>query len=771
MAIKDLLDFQIKYLEKIVKSVEAPKWKPELTAFNKWAAKTLAEKKGRKPFDRQLELVIAPQAFSLIQENRKAAIIAAEMGTGKTQMSLDLLYLFHKSRNGKRTKAAFVASGAKHIQKMIREAEEVLGKDSIDEMLVVKTKPKKRPVKFLRNDGSECKYREVTIEEAVKRKPQDGKILYVVISKDTGKLAPKQELFADRVSKCPSCGHKISKGKGRQRRNRKLPKWCRNCKEPLFYLKEAKTSAAPIAWKLKRLTKSKTDKLFDFAIVDEVHEMQSLDSQQSAIYHAIVRTSAKVVIMTGTLVNGFASSLFYILYPLIPYHFHEYGGFTIEKIGSFIDIFGSKEAISFKDEGGGKKELKINELPKISDRIVGFLAPYTTWMSVADLQKKMPPLKETIRIAQSLPQGFYSDLDIFEKRVLDLVESAVSLLGHLKTQDVEEVIRILKEKERFYFNVIPHFLLNNPFASLKRNVVIPKRYSATGKDEIVGTVEFEYWGNREDLLPKERLLVEDVKRELKEGRRILLYGNYINVNSLFERLEKVLRKNVQGITVDVVPQSLPAEKIEAYIKASTADVLMVSQERVATGLDLVMFQTVMFYELNRKVRTVEQAKMRPWRPIGQEHEVRVYYYAYQGSQEKELIRMAQKMRASSAVNGKIVDKHSIARQFDYDIKMTEAMEAIKDKIENQKELADSLEMLSKSHSPFIEYFHTLLEADSRPLAAETEKEKEIEIKIVQKSAPTAPAPKKKPQRKVEGTAKIVEVELKKDQRGQLYMAF
>lgn len=782
MAITDLVSFQVRYLERIIKKVENPQWLPELSEFNEWVAKTLASKSGRKPFDRQLELIIAPQAFSLIKKGRKAAIIAAEMGTGKTQMSNDLLYLFHKSRNGKGTKAVFVASGAKHLQKMAREAEEVLGKDNIEEILVVKTRPKKRPVKFLRNDGTEGYYREVTVEEAIATKPAPGKITYVIISKDTGKVAPKLVPFQGK--KCDKCGADVSIKK---KRGVSIPekRLCKTCGNPLYSYRASKTAFMPMAWKLKKATKAKTDKVFDFAIVDEVHEMQNLESQQSAIYHTIVRVSAKTVVMTGTLVNGYASSLFYILYPLIPHHFHAYGGFTVEKIAAFIDVFGAREKTS---SSFGRN--KISELPQISDRIVGFLAPYTTWMSVSDLGRSMPPLKEILRVESSVPRSFYADFGIFMEKVNKLISVKIregvnngfidvqkikNKLGknfHSKEEIIKTVLTRVKQREDFYFMQLEHFLINNPWKKIDREIVIPKKYTSSGEDEVVGKVSFEYGVEWEYVTPKEERLLADVKKELAEGRRILLYGNYIKANELFDRLKYVLENNIEGIKVDVVPENLPAEKIEAYIKTSQADVLMVSQERVATGLDLVMFQTVMFYELNRKVRTVEQAKVRPWRPVGQDKEVRVYYYAYSGSQEQELIRTAQKMRASSAVNGKIVDKNSIARVFDYDKRMTEAMETIRDRLD-KGDLAQDFEMLSTNSSPFVELYRRLLEENkSQPKQKEKEvaKVEVLQLKAIEKKEKAPKKSKTKPLPK-EPSVKMVEPALKKDRNGQMYLAF
>jgi hypothetical protein len=140
-------------------------------------------------------------------------------------------------------------------------------------------------------------------------------------------------------------------------------------------------------------------------------------------------------------------------------------------------------------------------------------------------------------------------------------------------------------------------------------------------------------------------------------------------------------------------------------------------------LDLVQFHTIIFYELDRQLRIVSQAKQRPWRPVGQEKEVRVYYLAYEGRQEKELRRIAEKMRAAATVEGRIIEDDSIAALYDYNPDVTAAIKEISNKIE----YVDDVEIIrSKSNNEFTDYYlHQMKEFDKIINNEETVNHEEI----------------------------------------------
>jgi hypothetical protein len=76
---------------------------------------------------------------------------------------------------------------------------------------------------------------------------------------------------------------------------------------------------------------------------------------------------------------------------------------------------------------------------------------------------------------------------------------------------------------------------------------------------------------------------------------------------------------------------------------------------VQTGLDLLDFPTIIFYQTGYSVFTLRQASRRSWR-IGQDKPVRIHYLHYAGTmQERALELVGRKLSASLAIEGKLTD--------------------------------------------------------------------------------------------------------------------
>ena len=104
-------------------------------------------------------------------------------------------------------------------------------------------------------------------------------------------------------------------------------------------------------------------------------------------------------------------------------------------------------------------------------------------------------------------------------------------------------------------------------------------------------------------------------------------------------------------------QAVKPEQREDWLKEHLAtgqyDCLLCNPNLVKTGLDLLDFPTIVFFQCGYSVFTLRQASRRSWR-IGQNLPVRVFYLAYaETMQDKALSLMAQKMETSLAVEGEL----------------------------------------------------------------------------------------------------------------------
>ena len=94
---------------------------------------------------------------------------------------------------------------------------------------------------------------------------------------------------------------------------------------------------------------------------------------------------------------------------------------------------------------------------------------------------------------------------------------------------------------------------------------------------------------------------------------------------------------------------------EAWLADAVGDgaqVVIANVDLVKTGLDLIDFQTMIFYQTGYSIYTLRQASRRAWR-IGQTQPVKVCFLAYHDTmQYAALTLMGSKLQASLMLEGK-----------------------------------------------------------------------------------------------------------------------
>ena len=182
---------------------------------------------------------------------------------------------------------------------------------------------------------------------------------------------------------------------------------------------------------------------------------------------------------------------------------------------------------------------------------------------------------------------------------------------------------------------------------------------------------------REALYAKERALIADVKEELRQGRRCQVYATYTGEKDVTLRLETVLRQ--EGIRVAVLRSSVATDKREDWydrqLKAGV-EVVICHPKLVETGLDLLAFPTLYFYETGYSLHTLRQASRRSWR-IGQRFPVRVKFVTYSGTMQETCLRlMGKKMLVALMMEGKFSGEGLQALDTDEDLMSAMARELV-----------------------------------------------------------------------------------------------
>ncbi len=143
------------------------------------------------------------------------------------------------------------------------------------------------------------------------------------------------------------------------------------------------------------------------------------------------------------------------------------------------------------------------------------------------------------------------------------------------------------------------------------------------------------------------------------------------------RLESILRQ--EGIRVAVLRSSVATDKREDWyerqLKAGV-QVVICHPKLVETGLDLLAFPTLYFYETGYSLHTLRQASRRSWR-IGQRFPVRVKFVTYSGTMQETCLRlMGKKMLVALMMEGKFSGEGLQALDTDEDLMSAMARELV-----------------------------------------------------------------------------------------------
>jgi hypothetical protein len=210
---------------------------------------------------------------------------------------------------------------------------------------------------------------------------------------------------------------------------------------------------------------------------------------------------------------------------------------------------------------------------------------------------------------------------------------------------VQDVQGALHQGSKGLLGAYLQSLLGYPDGCTRGEVVIDSRS---------GRVVAEAPALPEDLVyPKEQALIDVVRREHARSRRVLVYVTHTERRDLTPRLQAILER--EGFRVAVLKaNTVAADRREEWVAARAregADVLLCHPRLVQTGLDLVDWPSIVWFQPEYSVYVLRQASRRSWR-IGQRQPVEVTYLVYQDTlQADALALIAAKMRSALMIEG------------------------------------------------------------------------------------------------------------------------
>ena len=553
---------------------------------------------GRKPMGAQA-LAITGIAEALRRHG--VGILAAEMGTGKTHMAIRAALELDP-------KGAFLVMCPPHlVEKWARE---------------------------VREEGAHAVIlRERQDLEALPHAPRP---LFAVLSRERAKLGPgwepavayrsalrKEEGRTARVEVpvCPRCGHPV----GRLPKTRRTA--CPKCREPLWQVRPPRREA--MAQAIRRLLPKG---FFRALILDEAHEYKGADSAQGLTAAGLISRVGRVLLLTGTLFGGYASSIYHLLARAVPGFREE---FPTE--ASFVARYGLFKRVRRERVEGGygrytrRRETRTEtyERPGISPLLLTHLVDKAAFVRLPEVAEALPPYGEEVVL-----------LDMDEEHREAYEAFARGLSG---------VARQNLSKARRFLGTLVQAGLQVPDTPWQPEAVVDPETGNTVARFVPLSPDYRH--------AKERRLVALLAAEKLKGHRAIVYVQGTERRDQLARLASILE--AEGFRPIVLrADTVRPEEREAWLKAQVekgGDVLLCHPRVVQTGLDLVDFPTVVFYQPEYSVYTLRQAARRSWR-IGQKEPVRVVYMAYRGTlQEAALVLIAQKARSSLALEGELVE--------------------------------------------------------------------------------------------------------------------
>ena len=380
---------------------------------------------------------------------------------------------------------------------------------------------------------------------------------------------------------------------------------------------------------------------FDLLIVDEGHEYKNDGSAQGQAMGVLCNKVPKALLLTGTLIGGYADDLFYLLWRLMPnvmiedgYRYNEAGTLGtaamafMREHGILKDVFKETEGDSHRTAHGKKMTVRTSKAPGFGPKgIARYVLPYTVFLKLKDIGGDvLPPYREHyVELAMEGVQA----------------EKYAALASNLKV----ELRQALAKGDTCLLGVVLNVLLAWPDCCFREEVVKHPR-----RRDLLAYVASVF--SETEPMPKETALIDLCKAEVEAGRRVLVYTTYTGKRDTTARLKTLLQ--AEGLKVSVLRASVDTGRREDWIQDQVdrgVQVLITNPELVKTGLDLLEFPTLAFMQTGYNVYTLMQASRRSWR-IGQIHPVDVYFFGYENTAQTTcLTLMAKKIAVTQSTSG------------------------------------------------------------------------------------------------------------------------
>lgn len=416
------------------------------------------------------------------------------------------------------------------------------------------------------------------------------------------------------------------------------------CGEPLF-----QAAPEPRRYPLATYFARHYPRAFDFLILDEGHEYATDGSAQERAAHRLVELRKPTMLLTGSIMQGYARSLYANWWSLFPEFREE---FPRGSHGIFDDRYGYRKRFV---QAVDKKSGEVVEYGTVSDRveyrekdqgaapgvlplfILRHLLPHTVTLHKADLALSLPPVREIVVRVEQSPEQARAHHDLLEKLFTQVRKDRFTpLAGKLWGQ--------VSEAPSHLDRMTPD-TGNTPCGDYEVRYPPSVGGALVTKTSPIVPVAA--------LLPKEAWILDAIEREVGEGRPCLLFPWHTEV---LQRWAHLLHARFGWKIPVLSPEKVPTAKRQSWIDKHVIDpgakVLVSNPVCVQTGLNNLRYFPTQVWGQNPVCNPIvyRQGVGRSDR-IGQTKEVRIYFPVYTGMQMKAHSLLLHKVGVSQAVDG------------------------------------------------------------------------------------------------------------------------
>lgn len=394
----------------------------------------------------------------------------------------------------------------------------------------------------------------------------------------------------------------------------------------------------------------------------------------------LFQAAKKVVGMTATLINGYSSGIFHLLYRISP-NLMLKDGKRYDKPTDFNAEYGVTESvyeIAAPDYNSNrrtsKKKIREKQLPGVSPLVYSrFLMDSAAFLSLNDMGKNLPEYEE-------IPVQLHMNEDVAQEyhRLENEFKIVLSTERNISKKVMSAYLGLLTVYPDQPYGQKP---IVHPISGNK--LVIPKDISSF-----------------KELHEKDYSVLDVVKHKTKIGERVLIYTSWIRTDTQ-EKLYNLLTEN--GYRVSTLTASIPPSKREEWVENQVKNgiqVLITNPSLVETGLDLNYFTTLYYYNVAYNLFTLRQSSRRSWRINQKAPRIEVYFSYYEGTMQNRAIRlMASKLAVAGIIEGNFTDEGLAAMSDCSDMTTALAREltqGIKDEVEDLSAVFKKMAILKHS---------------------------------------------------------------------------